>query len=72
MMLAKTISHAIAPFAVVFRVNNLLSGSILISSAIAMFEPAVNTVACYFYEKTLNRLPSRRQIMLPLRPTEAY
>ena len=55
-MLTKTMSFAVVHFTVAFTVGYLLSGSILIGSAIAMVEPAVNTVAYYFHEKLWNRL----------------
>lgn len=72
MMLTKTISFAIVHFTVAFTVGYLLSGSVLIGSAIAMIEPALNTVAYYFHEKVWNRLSRQRQQTLPMRPIETY
>jgi uncharacterized membrane protein len=49
--MTKTISFAAVHFTVAFSVGYLLSGSLLIGSAIALVEPAVNTVAYHFHEK---------------------
>lgn len=70
-MLTKTMSFAVVHFTVAFTVGYLLSGSVLIGSAIAMVEPAVNTVAYYFHEKLWNRLSAQRRINLPLFSTGA-
>lgn len=47
----KTISFAVIHFTIAFTVAYVLTGEILISSLIAMLEPAVNTVAFFFHEK---------------------
>ena len=47
----KTITFAILHFGVAFSVAYLLTGSIGISSAVALIEPLVNTVVFYFHEK---------------------
>jgi uncharacterized membrane protein len=39
-------------------VGYLLSGSLIVGSAIALVEPAVNTVAYYFHEKAWDRFKS--------------
>jgi len=70
-MLTKTMSFAVVHFTVAFTVGYLLSGSVLIGSAIAMVEPAVNTVAYYFHEKLWNRLNAQRRSNLPLCSTGA-
>jgi uncharacterized membrane protein len=70
-MLTKTMSFAVVHFTVAFTVGYLLSGSVLIGSAIAMVEPAVNTVAYYFHEKLWNRLSAQRRSNLPLFSTGA-
>ena len=58
----KTISFAIVHFTVAFSVGYLVSGSLLISSAIALLEPAVNTVAYHIHEKVWNRLDKETQV----------
>jgi len=54
--MTKTFSFAIVHFTVAFAVGYLLSGSVLVGGAIALVEPAVNTVAYHFHEKVWNRL----------------
>jgi uncharacterized membrane protein len=49
--MTKTISFAIIHFTVAFTVGYLITGSVLFSSALALIEPAINTVAYYFHEK---------------------
>jgi uncharacterized membrane protein len=40
---------------VAFTVGYLMSGSLLVGGAIALVEPALNTVAYYFHELAWNR-----------------
>lgn len=47
----KTISFAIVHFTVAFTVTYIMTGSLLIGGALALIEPAINTVAFYFHEK---------------------
>lgn len=47
----KTITFAVMHFCVAFSVAYLLTGSLVIGGAIALVEPAVNTVAYYFHER---------------------
>jgi uncharacterized membrane protein len=54
--MTKTISFAAVHFTVAFSVGYLMSGSVLIGGAIALVEPAVNTVAYYFHERVWNRI----------------
>ena len=49
-------SFAAVHYTVAFSVGYLVSGSLLIGGAIALVEPAVNTVAYHFHEKFWNRL----------------
>lgn len=58
--MTKTISFAVVHFTVAFSVGYLLSGSLAIGGAIALVEPAVNTVAYYFHEKVWSRVTSTR------------
>ena len=57
----KTMSFAVVHFSVAFSVGYLLSGSLLVGGAIALVEPAVNTVAYHFHEKAWNRFSNRSQ-----------
>jgi uncharacterized membrane protein len=52
----KTFSFAVVHFTVAFSVGWLLSGSLLVGGAIALVEPAINTVAFHFHEQVWNRL----------------
>ena len=58
----KTMSFAVVHFTVAFSVGYLLSGSVLVGGAIALVEPAVNTVAYHFHEKawTISKRVSKR------------
>lgn len=51
----KTVSFAIMHFTVAFAVVYLLTGSLVIGGAVALVEPAINTVAFYFHEKLWNK-----------------
>jgi len=53
----KTVSFAVVHFTVAFSVGWLMTGDILVGSAIAMVEPAVNTIAYYFHERVWARVP---------------
>lgn len=58
--MTKTFSFAMVHFVVAFSVGYLLTGSIAIGSAIALVEPAVNTVAYFFHEKAWERVRAPR------------
>ena len=47
----KTITFAILHFTTAFIITYLLTGSIGISSAVALIEPLANTVVFYYHEK---------------------
>lgn len=48
--MAKTATFAVVHFSVAFTVGYALTGSIVVGSALALIEPAINTVAFYFHE----------------------
>lgn len=54
--MAKTISFAILHMTVAFSVAYILSGSLLVGGAIALVEPAINTVVYFFHEKVWDRI----------------
>lgn len=56
----KTLSFAAVHFCVAFLVGHLMTGSVLVGSALAMIEPACNTVAFHFHEKVWRRIERRR------------
>ena len=51
----KTMTFAILHFATAFGVAYILTGSIGISSAVALVEPLANTVVFYFHEQAWRR-----------------
>lgn len=58
--MAKTISFAVMHFTVAFTVAYVLTGDVVVGGAVALVEPAVNTVAYYFHEKLWNRVNATR------------
>lgn len=58
--MAKTLSFAALHFTVAFGVGYALTGSVAIGGALAVVEPACNTVAYYFHEKVWKRIEARR------------
>ena len=61
--MTKTITFAVMPFGIAFTVAYLLTGDIVIGGALALIEPAVNTVAFYFHERVWQRLDRRRPLV---------
>ncbi len=53
---AKTASFATMHFTIAFTVAYLLTGSLVVGGALAIIEPALNTVAYYFHEKLWQRI----------------
>lgn len=56
----KTLTFAIVHFSVAFGVGYALTGSVAVGGAIALLEPALNTVAYFFHEKLWERIRARR------------
>lgn len=54
--MTKTFTFAAVHFCVAFTVGYLMTGSVLVGGAIALVEPAVNTVAYHFHERAWARL----------------
>ncbi len=53
--MTKTLSFAIVHFTVAFTVGYVLSGSVIVGGAIALVEPAINTVTYHLHEKAWAR-----------------
>lgn len=60
--MTKTASFAIVHFSVAFTVGYVMSGSVMVGGAIALVEPAINTVAYYFHEKIWSRRQAAKQV----------
>ncbi len=57
--LIKTGTFAVLHFSVAFAVAYALTGSAPIATAVALVEPACNTVAFFFHERVWRSLPAR-------------
>ena len=51
----KTMTFATVHFATAFTVAYIITGSVVVGGAVALIEPAVNTVVFYFHEKLWNK-----------------
>jgi len=49
--MTKTMTFAVVHFSVAFSVAYILTGSVVVGGAIALVEPAINTIAYFFHEK---------------------
>jgi uncharacterized membrane protein len=54
--MTKTLTFAAVHMTVAFCVGYLMTGSVLVGGALALVEPAVNTVAYFFHEKVWERV----------------
>jgi uncharacterized membrane protein len=59
--MTKTMSFAMVHFTVAFSVGYLMTGSVLVGGAIALVEPAINTIAYHFHEQVWNRLQKMKR-----------
>ena len=57
----KTMSFAAVHFTVAFTLGYLFTGSVLVGGAMALIEPACNTVAFHFHERVWRRLERRAE-----------
>jgi len=51
----KTLSFAIVHFTVAFSLGYLFTGSLLVGGALALVEPALNTIAYHWHERAWAR-----------------
>lgn len=58
----KTLSFAAVHFTVAFSVGYIMTGSVAVGGAIALVEPACNTVAYFFHEKFWQRLGNSKPV----------
>lgn len=61
--MAKTASFAVVHFTVAFGVGYALTGSVVIGSAMALVEPAVNTVAFFFHEMAWKKIEANKGVI---------
>ena len=59
-VMSKTLSFACVHFTVAFLVGYLMTGSIWVGGALALVEPACNTVAFHLHEKVWRGIERRR------------
>ena len=57
----KTLSFAAVHFTVAFSLGYLMTGSLLVGGALALLEPALNTVAFHWHERAWQRWGQRAQ-----------
>ncbi|MCB1877667.1 MAG: DUF2061 domain-containing protein [Chromatiales bacterium] len=55
----KTATFAVMHFSIAFSVAYVLTGDVVVGGAVALVEPAVNTVAYYFHDKVWDRIRRR-------------
>ena len=58
--MTKTLSFAAVHFTIAFSVGYAFTGSVLAGGAVAVIEPALNTIAFFLHEKAWQRLGRRR------------
>lgn len=58
--MTKTATFAAVHMTVAFSVAYVMTGSVAVGSAVALVEPAVNTVAYFFHEKVWERVRVRK------------
>lgn len=59
--MTKTLTFAVLHFSVAFTVTYLLTGSVVVGGAVALVEPAINTVVFYFHDKVWKRIEVKKQ-----------
>ena len=59
--MTKTLSFALMHFSIAFAVAYALTGDVVVGGAVALVEPAVNTIAYHFHERFWNRLARPEQ-----------
>ena len=58
--MTKTLTFAVMHFAVAFTVAYVMTGSVVVGGAVALVEPAINTVVFFFHEKIWARVEVAR------------
>jgi uncharacterized membrane protein len=63
MIMKKTMTFAVMHFSVAFTVAYLLTGSVVVGGAVALVEPAINTVAFYFHEMVWKKVEKKEGVV---------
>ena len=58
--MSKTMSFAAVHFTVAFTVGYAMTGSVLVGGALALVEPAINTVAYHIHEQVWARFKAAK------------
>lgn len=61
--MTKTATFAVLHFSVAFCVAYILTGNWVLGGAVALIEPAINTVAFHFHERVWKRLENRPKMV---------
>ncbi len=61
--MAKTASFATIHFTVAFSVGYALTGSVVVGGAMALIEPAINTVAFFFHEMAWKKIEANKPVL---------
>jgi len=69
--MTKTFSFALMHFSIAFTVAYALTGDVVVGGAVALVEPAVNTIGYYVHERFWNRLSRHEQPLRSGRRTDA-
>lgn len=59
----KTMSFAVVHFTVAFTVGYVMTGSVLVGGALALVEPAINTIAYHIHEQVWARSKTAQRHM---------
>lgn len=66
--MVKTFTFAILHFSIAFTVAYVLTGSIVVGGAVALVEPAINTVGFYIHERIWKRIEARKMATMHMHP----
>lgn len=66
----KTLTYGAMHFCIAFGVSYSLTGSFTVASAIAVVEPAVQTVAYFFHEKAWVKFQKKRNQVIVVQETQ--
>lgn len=68
--MAKTLTFGIMHLGIAFSVTYALTGSLAVSGAVTFIEPAINTVAHYFFDRYWDKRERRQASATPERAAQ--